>query len=134
MPVKVFQGSLEEARFAALKANSWDKLPMNLEDKLEAVWRFVKEEGGHSKQQLTDLGLGVQGNHWQHAGEVDRDQSSSGRGGRLAENKLGASKVLEGGSRDQTGRERLAGTEDQGMGGPQVAHAHSGETHFNGLG
>lgn len=61
VPVEVFQGTLEEARFAALKANSWDKLPMKREDKLEAVWRFVREESGHTKQQLTDLGLAANG-------------------------------------------------------------------------
>jgi hypothetical protein len=61
VPVKVFQGSLDEARQAALKANSWDKLPMTREDKLEAIWLFVKEEGGHSKQQLAELGLASNG-------------------------------------------------------------------------
>jgi hypothetical protein len=38
VPVEVFQGTLEEARLAALNANSRDKLPMRREDKAEAVW------------------------------------------------------------------------------------------------
>ncbi len=61
VPVKVFQGSLDEARRAALRANSWDKLPMKREDKEEAAWRFVKEDSGASKRELVDLGLVANG-------------------------------------------------------------------------
>ena len=34
---------------------------MKREDKLEAVRQFVKEEGGHTKQQLADLGVASNG-------------------------------------------------------------------------
>jgi ParB-like chromosome segregation protein Spo0J len=57
VPVEVFQGSLDDARFTALQSNCRDKLPMKPEDKTEAIWRLVQEDRGHSKQQLVDLGL-----------------------------------------------------------------------------
>ncbi len=60
VPVKVFQGSLDEARVAALESNSRDKLPMRGEDKAEAAWRLVKEEK-FSKKCLVDLGLVANG-------------------------------------------------------------------------
>jgi hypothetical protein len=56
VPVKVFRGSLDEARVTALQSNSRDKLPMRREDKAEAAWKLVKEEK-FSKPRLVDLGL-----------------------------------------------------------------------------
>lgn len=61
VPVEVFTGDLDSARMAALQCNCKDKLPMTKDDKLEAAWRLVKEEGGVSKQQVVELGLASNG-------------------------------------------------------------------------
>jgi hypothetical protein len=42
VPVKLFLGTLEEARTTALKLNSRNKLPMTREDKSEAAWELTK--------------------------------------------------------------------------------------------
>jgi ParB-like nuclease domain len=57
VPVEVFEGSLEEARLAALDSNRKDKLAMSREEKTEAAWQLVKEDTGLSKQQLVSRGL-----------------------------------------------------------------------------
>jgi ParB-like chromosome segregation protein Spo0J len=54
VPVRVFKGSLDEARIEALAANIKDKLPMTCLDKQEAAWRLVKAEH-HTKSQIANL-------------------------------------------------------------------------------
>lgn len=41
VPVRVFEGSLDEAVGEALRANSHDKLTMNSKEKMNAAWRLV---------------------------------------------------------------------------------------------
>jgi hypothetical protein len=54
IPVKLFEGSFDAARLAALQANNRDKLPMTRAEKFDAAWRMVKE-GGFSKSQMVTL-------------------------------------------------------------------------------
>jgi hypothetical protein len=56
IPVEVFNGSLADARMAALCSNSKDKLAMSRVEKSNAAWRLVAED----RPQLTDLGLAYQ--------------------------------------------------------------------------
>jgi hypothetical protein len=44
IPVRVFVGTLEQARLAALEGNIRDKLRMSGPEKREAAWRLVKED------------------------------------------------------------------------------------------
>ncbi len=60
IPVKVFGGSLEEARFAALEGNIRDKLPLSKPEKMEAAWTLVNDNK-LSKAQIVKLGLASDG-------------------------------------------------------------------------
>jgi hypothetical protein len=60
VPVQVFEGSVEDARMAALSGNSKDKLPMTRGEKFDAAWQLVKEER-LSKQQIVDTGTAARG-------------------------------------------------------------------------
>jgi ParB-like chromosome segregation protein Spo0J len=42
IPVKVFSGTLQDARLKALELNSRNKLPMTQADKQEAAWELTK--------------------------------------------------------------------------------------------
>jgi hypothetical protein len=56
IPVKVFEGSLEQARIAALESNHEDKLPMTRVEKSNGAWRLVAEGFDLSIQQTAVLG------------------------------------------------------------------------------
>lgn len=43
VPVKVFNGSFQDARIEAFRRNSKNKLAMTKQDKMEGTWRLVKE-------------------------------------------------------------------------------------------
>ena len=60
VPVRVFVGTLDKARLAALEANVRDKLPLSKPEKSEAAWRLVKENK-LSKAQIVKLGLAANG-------------------------------------------------------------------------
>ena len=53
VPVKVFNGTLAQARAAALKANSRNKLPMTHEDKSEAAWELTKNHQDQMSIEVT---------------------------------------------------------------------------------
>jgi hypothetical protein len=57
IPVKVFEGSLEQARIAALEGNYEDKLPMTRVEKSNAAWRLVADgQLNPSIQRTAELG------------------------------------------------------------------------------
>ena len=60
IPVNVFEGTLDEARFAALEGNVRDKLRMSGPEKREAAWKLVKENI-LSKAQIVKLGVAADG-------------------------------------------------------------------------
>jgi ParB-like nuclease domain len=57
IPVEVFEGSLEQARRAAIQHNIEDKLPLTKSDKFNVAWRLIKEHDiNHlSKADITRL-------------------------------------------------------------------------------
>lgn len=60
IPVRVFEGTLEEARLAALDGNVRDKLRMSGPEKREAAWKLVKE-GKLSKADIVKRGVASEG-------------------------------------------------------------------------
>lgn len=60
IPVNVFEGTLDEARLAALEGNVRDKLRMSGPEKREAAWKLVKENI-LSKAQIVKLGVAADG-------------------------------------------------------------------------
>jgi hypothetical protein len=56
IPVKVFEGSLEQARIAALESNHEDKLPLARVEKSNGAWRLVAEGFDLSIQRTAVLG------------------------------------------------------------------------------
>jgi hypothetical protein len=55
IPVDLYEGSLTDARLAALASNVRDKLPMSAKAKSDAAWQIVKENlGSLTAQQLAD--------------------------------------------------------------------------------
>jgi ParB-like chromosome segregation protein Spo0J len=60
IPVRVFEGTLEEARLAALDGNVRDKLRMSGPEKREAAWKLVRE-GKLSKAGIVKRGVASEG-------------------------------------------------------------------------
>lgn len=60
IPVRVFEGSLDEARLAALEGNIKDKLRMSGPEKREAAWKLVREVK-LSKGEIVKRGLASEG-------------------------------------------------------------------------
>jgi hypothetical protein len=60
IPVEVFEGTLDEARLAALAGNIKDKLRLSGPEKKEAAWRLVTEDK-LSKAQIVKLGAASDG-------------------------------------------------------------------------
>lgn len=56
IPVKVFEGSLDDARLYSYRSNSRDKLPMRAEDKSNGAWKLVVApiSGNVSKRMIAD--------------------------------------------------------------------------------
>ena len=64
VPVKVFSGTLEQARLKALKENHHNKLPMTHEDKSAAAWELTKttELSKEQVHTLAAVSIGTVGN------------------------------------------------------------------------
>lgn len=60
IPVRVFDGTLEQARLAALEGNIRDKLRMSGPEKREAAWKLVKEDK-LSKAEIVNTGAASEG-------------------------------------------------------------------------
>lgn len=60
IPVKVFEGTYDDARLAALTGNTKDKLRLSGPEKREAAWKLVNE-GKLSKAEIVKLGVASDG-------------------------------------------------------------------------
>jgi ParB-like chromosome segregation protein Spo0J len=60
IPVEVFEGTLDDARLAALEGNIRDKLRMSGPEKKEAAWKLVKD-GKLSKSEIVKRGVASDG-------------------------------------------------------------------------
>jgi hypothetical protein len=78
VPVRVFKGTLEQARLRALRDNSHNKLPMTRDDKIAAAWQLTKttQLSKRDVHQLTTVSIGTVGNMrrtWKEVCELCQD-------------------------------------------------------------